>query len=309
MNILDNKNISSSSKTLYMKNLIRLNENQEIKNLKFLDKPEIILEKLSKYKPNTQRTYLISIVSYLKEQTSIPKAKKLYDKYYKILMNESKNIKSNNTKSETQKDNWISQEEVFEIYNHLTEEIDPLLNKKTLDNLEYGKILSWVVLSLYVLQAPRRNADYQNCKIIKHYHADLPTEFNYLDIPSYIFYFNNYKTAKTYKTQTIPANEQLKKVLEVYLSQVHPQRKLLKSKKNEDIFLLVNYDGEPFTQTNSITRILNNIFKKKIGVSMLRNIYLTNKYAPQVEDLKDTATEMGTSSNVINNTYVKLDEK
>jgi len=306
MNTFDSKDISSSSKNLYLKNLVRLNDNQEIKNLKFLNKPDVILSKLEKYKPNTQRTYLISIVSFLKED---PKNKKLYDRYYKILMDHSKNIKTNNTKSESQKDNWISQEEVLEIYNHLTEEIQPLLNKKILDNLEYGKVLSWVVLSLYVLQAPRRNKDYQDCKVIKNYHADLPKEYNYLEVPSYIFYFNNYKTSKTYKTQTIPANEELKNVLEIYLSQVHPQRKLLKSKKNEDIFLLVNYDGEHFTQTNSITRILNNIFKKKIGVSMIRNIYLTNKYAPQVEELKETANEMGTSSNVIQSTYVKLDEK
>lgn len=306
MNTFDSKDISSSSKNLYLKNLVRLNDNQEIKNLKFLNKPDVILSKLEKYKPNTQRTYLISIVSFLKED---PKNKKLYDKYYKILMDHSKNIKTNNTKSETQKDNWVSQDQIQLIYNHLTEEIQPLLNKKILDNLEYGKILSWVVLSLYVLQAPRRNKDYQDCKVIKNYHADLPKEYNYLEVPNFIFYFNNYKTSKTYKTQTIPVNEELKNVLEIYLSQVHPQRKLLKSKKNEDIFLLVNYDGEPFTQTNSITRILNNIFKKKIGVSMIRNIYLTNKYAPQVEELKETANDMGTSSNVIQSTYVKLDEK
>jgi integrase len=304
MNTFDSKDISSSSKNLYLKNLVRLNDNQEIKNLKFLVKPEVILSKLEKYKPNTQRTYLISIVSFLKED---PKNKKLYDRYYKILLQLSNNIKPNNSKTETQKDNFISQDEVLEIYNNLTHEVEPLLNKKTLDNLEYGKILSWVVLSLYTLQQPRRNADYQKCKIIKNYNADLDKEFNYLDISNYIFYFNNYKTSKTYKTQTIPVNDDLKKVLEIYLSQVHPQKKLLKSKKNEDIFLLVNYDGENFKQTNSITRILNSIFKKKIGVSMLRSIYLTKKYAPQIEELSKDAEAMGTSSNMIENHYVKLD--
>jgi chorismate-pyruvate lyase len=59
---------------------------------------------------------------------------------------------------------------------------------------------------------------------------------------------------------------------------------------------------------NSITRILNKVFGKKVGVSLLRNIYLTDKYSNKVEDLKEDAEAMGTSSNTILNNYVKVDE-
>ena len=59
-------NISASSKKLYTHNLKKLNQDQEIKNLNFLKNKENILEQLEGKKPNTKRTYLISIVSAVK---------------------------------------------------------------------------------------------------------------------------------------------------------------------------------------------------------------------------------------------------
>ena len=64
--IFGGKNITESSKKLYLANLTRLNGGQSIKNLKFLNDIESIKEKLGKYKPNTQRSYIISVVSLLK---------------------------------------------------------------------------------------------------------------------------------------------------------------------------------------------------------------------------------------------------
>jgi hypothetical protein len=78
-------------------------------------------------------------------------------------------------------------------------------------------------------------------------------------------------------------------------------------KKNSFIPLLVDYEGLPYESKNTITRILNKIFKKNIGSSMLRNIYLTNKFGDKVEELNKTAEAMGTSSNTIQNQYIKID--
>jgi integrase len=41
---------------------------------------------------------------------------------------------------------------------------------------------------------------------------------------------------------------------------------------------LVFSDGSPLEKINVITRILNKIFGKNVGVSMLRHSYLTDKY-------------------------------
>lgn len=300
------KGITESSLKLYTNNLKRLNDGNEVKNVTFLKDFDAIVGKLEHYKPNTRRSYLISIVSFLKEE---PKQKKLYDKYYDLMMQYNKELAVNNTKSETQEANWIDQDEVLKIYGELAEKAVPLIEKKRMTEKEYNTVLDWVILSLYCLQPPRRNADYQLCMAVKKYDAETSDKkFNYLDTTNWKFIFNNYKTSGTYKSQVQPVNDALKDVLQSYLTKVTPLKTEYK-KKTASIPLLVDFEGRPLEANNAITRILNKIFGKRIGVSMLRNIYLTSKYGSKVEQLNEDATAMGTSSNVIKDQYVKLDAK
>ena len=189
-----------------------------------------------------------------------------------------------------QKENWITQDQVIEIYKKIENDISHFSQKKKLTENEYKELLAFVILSLYTLQPPRRNLDYQYMVIVKKYNPDMDQKFNYLDLDNNMFHFNNYKTQKTYKTQSIPINEELQKVIKMYL-QFHPHKMEIK-KKTSIVPFLVNYQGEPFESKNVITRILNKIFDKKIGVSMLRNIYLTDKYSSNLKDLKDDAEDI-----------------
>jgi hypothetical protein len=66
--------------------------------------------------------------------------------------------------------------------------------------------------------------------------------------------------------------------------------------------------NEPYKNTNSITLLLNRIFKKNIGASMLRKMYLTSKYGDNAEQLKKDASAMGTSTGVIQTNYIKKGE-
>jgi hypothetical protein len=302
LNGLKEKNISESSLKLYLSNLKRLNDGQEIKNFNFLKDVNKILEKIKDYKPNTRRTYLISIVSLLKQE---PKMKKLYQPYYTLLMEYNKELQQNNTKSEKQEENWITQDEVMNTYKQIETGIENLSSKKKLTEDEFKELLSFLVLSLYTLQPPRRNLDYQYMLIVRKFNEDMSKQFNYLDLEKNIFYFNNYKTQKTYKMQEMPICEQLQKVIKIYL-QFHPLKGELK-KKSCSVPFLVNFQGQPFESKNTITRILNKIFNKKIGVSMLRNIYLTDKYSGNLADLKEDTNAMGTSSNTAENNYIKLE--
>jgi hypothetical protein len=59
-------------------------------------------------------------------------------------------------------------------------------------------------------------------------------------------------------------------------------------------------------ESNAITKKLNAIFDgKKIGSSMLRKMYLTNKYSDVIENMKDDAENMGTSTGVMQTNYIK----
>ena len=64
-------------------------------------------------------------------------------------------------------------------------------------------------------------------------------------------------------------------------------------KKNATFKFLVSSDGTPITAVNAITRILNKIFEKRVGSSMLRHIFLSTKY--DIKEMEKDANAMGHS--------------
>tara|TARA_R100000951_G_scaffold25613_1_gene21803 strand:+ start:1156 stop:2076 length:921 start_codon:yes stop_codon:yes gene_type:complete len=292
--------ISASSRKLYTFNLTKLNNGKEIKNLNFLGKPEI-MGKLENLKPNTKRTYIIAIVSSLKDRPEA-KYKKLYNKYYEMLIEVNKDLKTNNTKTEKQEENWMSQDEVATKCENLMEIVPKIQGKRKLSEAEYKELLDAVILGLYCLQSPRRNKDYTDMLIVKGVPDE--KEYNYLDTKGMKWVFNNFKTQKTYKQQVLDIPDELQKLIKVYLK-FHPNAKEIK--KGQPVHFLMTYDGKEMTSSTEMTRALNKIFGKKVGSSLLRNIYLTSKYGEQAKELKEDAKEMGTSVDTASKHYIKHD--
>ena len=279
--------ISDNSKKLYVRNLLKLNDNKEIKDLKFLNNLDDVVDKIKQYKPTTQRSYIISICVVLKNNNT-----KLYNDYYELLMKMNNDLKTNTTKSETQKKNWIDTPEILQIFNDLKSKT------KIKNNDVKSNIFHYLVLALYFLQPPRRNIDYTLMKIS----SDMSDKnFNYLDIENRQFIFNNYKTKSKYETVKIDINNELFLVIKLYLSK-HPEYIKIKNKKYL-IHFLVNNNIE--INANQMTKILNKIFNKNISSSMLRNIYLSNKYSKVMKDLKNDTINMSTSVDVAISNYIK----
>lgn len=264
--ILIEKGLSDRSIALYIKVLRKINDNQPLKNLKFLKDVNNVLEKIKDYKDTTQRNMIIAIVSVLKT------LKKDYKKYYDIMMDKTKllNEKPKNEKSKEQNENWMEWNEIIDKYNELGKNIN--LKNRKLDEENYNNLLKYLILSLYVLLPPRRNQDY-----LKMYISNNPknNDVNYLDLKKKQFIFNIYKTSKKDGQIIISIPDDLMNIIKFYIK-FHPDKKLL---KKEDIPFLVFYNGNKIEADNAITRILNSIFNKKIGASMLRHIYLSGKYS------------------------------
>jgi hypothetical protein len=264
------------------------------------------MDKIKDFKPSTQRNYIISIVSALKH---VPTMHSMFEMYSKIMDEMNTALKKNNTKSDVQKDNWVSQEEIQQVFEKLSNEtVDKFCSKrKHVTELDWEKIIETVILALYVLQPPRRILDYNSMIIVKKLPKELDKNINYYDLSTDTFYFSNYKTSRTYKTQSFKAPSKLATILECY-SKIHP---IKFTKEQIGLPLLCKYNGSMFDKSYSITRILNRIFKrelgKKISVNMLRSIFLTDKFGPKVTQLQDIATAMGTSSDMISHQYVKID--
>jgi hypothetical protein len=111
----------------------------------------------------------------------------------------------------------------------------------------------------------------------------LPKDKNYLIVSGKIprqFIFNVYKTSKTYGQQQVNIPSQLGTMIKYYLSRVGDKSK--------------EYKFLPIDKDNAITRLLNKVFGKNVGSSMLRHIYLSHKY--NVDDMNEDAKNMGHST-------------
>ena len=297
--ILNNKNIADSSRKLYNANFVRLNDGNPVLRFDFLKDVPAILEKLSKYKPNTVRGYIIAITSLMGDlkETNPKKYKKTYEEYYKILTEYNTTLKDQTAKSANENTNWITPEKKQEVINECEKIIEVIGNKRKITEDQYEKLFECLVLSLYTKIPPRRNMDYQDMLITRKNTTQDATN-NFFDVANKRFIFNKYKTAGAYKKQETDIPEDLMKIIMLYLK----HRPRVEEDTNQ---FLVNFKGEPYTQTNSMTRILNKIFDGKVGASMLRKLYLTTKYANTMKEMKEDAEEMGTSTNTIQNNYIK----
>ena len=85
------KKLATTSIKMYLRNLEKLNDDMPLKNLNFLKDVSAIEQRLAKYKENTKRGYLISIVSALSLDKSNKQKQKLYDDYYKLMMDRIRN--------------------------------------------------------------------------------------------------------------------------------------------------------------------------------------------------------------------------
>jgi hypothetical protein len=286
------KPISDSSKKLYTRNLMKLNNDMPITNFNFLKEPKHILNMIKDYKPTTQRSYIIAICTVLKNS----KQQNLYDMYFEILSNFNNQLKVRTDKSDSQKENWLSNDNISKISDDLKSKVV----KKVRNKEDYNILLNYMVLSLYTMHAPRRNIDYSLMKISNNMSDD---KFNYLDMDKKQFIFNNYKTQGKYNSVILPIEDELMQVISLYISN-HPEKSKLKN-KTYNIHFLKTFYNEDIIKSQDITRLLNKIFGKSVGSSMLRNMYLSNKYSNIIENLKKDTTDMGTSVDVALNNYIK----
>lgn len=220
---------------------------------------------------------------------------KAKDLYRESLMEESDKSREEskdhqNEMTEKQKENWIDWKDVLNLHAQMNKEVSPLFVKEKLNNTDFNKIQDYIILSLYVLQDPRRSLDY-SCMRIKNIDKKANKE-NYIDGKNFIF--NTYKTANLYGQQKIPINTKLKTVLTKWM-------KILND--NDSEYLLISPQTKKCLNVVQLNQRLNKIFGKKVGSSMLRHSYLSSVY--DVEKMNEIANNMGHSKEVAISTYAK----
>lgn len=300
--LIKNRNIEESSATAYIKVLMQLNGGKAFNNLAFLKNKDVIMARLGEYSESTQKSSLGAIVSVLTSLKDKATYKALYNFYYERMSNASKQAREADTseKSDKQEMNWAKWEDVIKKRDEMEEKL-PTSKTKLMSLPMWNNMLSYVILCLYTMIPPRRNLDYQNLYVVKKWNDKMDDSKNYYDLATHKLIFNKYKTSKAHGRQEIDIsdNKELRAAMDLFIH-FHPER------KKPEYRFLVNMDGSALTSINSITRILNKIFGKNIGSTMLRHVYLSDKYKMDMGEMKKDAEAMGHNLST-QREYIKTD--
>lgn len=252
-----------------------------------------ILEHLKDTPARLRKTRLASLVVFVGKHDG---AEKALDAFRELMMGDGKQADDEAKEqkmSEKQKENWMDWEAVLEKYEALKKEVAPLLKRENLDKKQYARVQLFVLLSLMVLIPPRRSLDWTAFKLRE---VDKEKD-NYLALvkrkPTLVF--NTYKTSAKTGQQKEEIPRELYRILKQWeVLNPHP-------------WLLMNYSQSGGITPTQLVQLLYGFFGKNVSTSMLRKIYLTDKYRaiPALKELEDTAEKMGHSLEEALKSYVK----
>jgi hypothetical protein len=265
-------NLSASSLKTYVSILYNLKKKLDGEDsLKFFEEDERILDFLKDKEPQTRKTTL----SALFVLTGKPS-------YNDLMLTDCKHVNDvykEQKKSKKQEEGWMTIKEIQPIYDEMFTTVTAMFQKKLLAN--YHTIVHFILLGCLGAGIsglpPRRSLDYTEMKV-KGYDVNKDNYYR-----NGVFYFNIYKTSKTYGQQTLDVKSlapEFNKILKKWVT-VNPTDYLL--------FSSVEKKLEP----SQVTRMIGNILGKNISTDLLRHIYLTEKYGKVQEEMKNDSEAMG----------------
>jgi hypothetical protein len=262
---------------------------------------------------NTRKNRLTAILVALDSEEE--PNKKLIDRYQTVLktlmVDVNKQVNSQE-KTETQKTNWITLDEIKKILNALLADIDKdkLWSKDKLSKSEYGLVQKYILLRFYVAHSVRNNVSDTKVLSQKQYDElkeDERLQNNYLikDKNKYVFKLNKFKNVKRIGVKSIDIDDNVGKILTKWFKI-----------NTSGWFFTLNNGIQPLT-SNGITKIMNSIFAeyangKRVSTSMIRVIKITDEMKGEdtikQKEAKEKKTEQDYQhSSKIQDQYRKID--
>tara|TARA_R100001463_G_scaffold99493_3_gene153964 strand:+ start:676 stop:1608 length:933 start_codon:yes stop_codon:yes gene_type:complete len=295
-------NLKDISIKQYTKSLNKLKELFESDNFEFLKEPNEVMEKLSNLHFTTIRNTLNAVIVYLLAVDGDEDIIKTYTEKRDELNKQYDQEQEKGVISDKQKKNFASKEELNGMIEQMNNELKPIRKKEELSKKENALLQVYTIFNIY-MKMPFRN-DVSNMDAIKQgafnkLSKEERESKNYLVINKNQLYFilNNYKTQSKYEELKLDIEDkELKKILFYYL------------KRNGEGRLFKSQAGTPLT-SNALSQLLLKTSKKYIGKSvsttLLRKIYLSDKYADTKEEMKNDAKMMAHSVATQQKVYVK----
>tara|TARA_R110000803_G_scaffold59519_2_gene118177 strand:- start:5772 stop:6758 length:987 start_codon:yes stop_codon:yes gene_type:complete len=297
-------NAKESTIKMYTANLMKLMKMFDSDNLKFLDKPEAVEDKLKELHFTTRRNYMNAIAVYLLATEG--KDSELAEKYAEIREGYNQTYQDNQATgviSDKQKASFVPIEEVNKMIATMAKEIKDrkLKTKEEITMKDKALIQVYILFSIYT-RLPLRNdlagMEVINKRAYNKLSKEQKQETNYLVINKNTMFMvlNKYKTSSKYDELKIDIPKDLEKLLRQYI------------RMNGMGVMFKSGTGKPLTR-NALTQLLLKTSQKYMGKSisttMLRKIYLSSKYADVKDDMANDAKVMGHSVEMGQSVYVK----
>ena len=303
------RDIKEKSLKAYMISLKKIHERMKtdldfdsIKWLKGKSNIKKVMDVLEQLKLPTRKNYMAAILVAL----SIDKEKnsddlEVYRNHLDSIASEYyKGVKSQ-VKSEKLEKNWATMAELKKILGRYKRDIkEKDLNKKEKwSNKDMELYQMWLTGLLYTEYPPLRN-DYAKMRVVTFKEFETKNkDDNYLVIVSRnkkYFSLGAYKTKEKYGVKKIDIDSKLNTIINKWLSH------------NDTGWFLINKQHTGLSD-NSLTKLLNKIFSptgKKIGSTILRHVYLSEKYDPELQaEMKKDSDAMMHSVATQQGVYVK----
>ena len=252
----DNPNITDYTIKQYIKyyiNVSKILKKSPTTRWLMTTKPEDVFKTL---KENYENSSMSPIITSLIKILYASNEEKLAKEY--IELKKTIPIKALNTKTEKQKKNWISKDEVFKLLDELKEKVKI---KPSFVNYRQYLIL------LIITKTPLRN-DLAGVLMVDKIKDTKDIKNNYYVKDDGLLILNHYKTAKSYGQKKIPFNKEVQDTILDF-------HKLFNNK-----YLISNENGEeltPSAMSKLLIRLFKKRFNKNIGTQMLRHIMLDNE--------------------------------
>ena len=290
----------------------------DLKNADFLHDTDNVLKYINNHeKITTKKNKLTCIIVALdadKEFKNKHKTIEIYQNLLKSLNEEYNLFLSLQTKTATQKKNWIEYDELIGIANNLVNTVKKYKTRDTLNKLEMSELQNAILLKTHLV-FPIRN-DLSEVKIIDNNDYEKLNETEQLEHnwlvknnKKMMFIFHNFKNAKKIGTKTYEVPRNLINLYNIWF------------KFNKSEWLLVSKkDNKSKINSNNQTKYFNSLFQsyypdKKIGSSLIRHIVISHfaeiNNEPTIAEEKAKAKEIENKymhSSAVNKMYRKIDK-
>mgnify|MGYP006127518971 FL=1 len=308
--------LAEGSVNMYRGGIISLfktvNDKNSIKtftNLDWLDDSDKVSKDISDMPLQTQKILFQSASVFLDAQGKDELVKKYRAALFAVKKLHDKETEGQN-KTVKEEENWCSWKSLEKVRNNYKQQVmnlgllDAKITPDKVKPSQMALFQKWVITSLYTYQPPVR-ADYAMDILSQSEYDAVPDEEksknNYLVINKRekFFHFNKYKTHNLHGDKRVKVNKPMNAVLNKWLN------------INKSGWLLLNIKKEPVNE-NQLGKAVTVAFEpcgKRIGINMLRKIYLTEKYQHEKAEKKADADAMLHSVSTQQKEYVKYEKE